>query len=468
MMRYRILMLTLTVLSVFALKAQTFDVDTILYNGDPTKFINIVFMGDGYTASQQTDFIADVTSSSNYLFNQAPWKQYKGCFNVFAIKVISLESGAKHPGTANDCSSASVPVSNPNNYFQSSFDNYGIHRLIIAQNSNLVYSVLAANFPNYDQALILVNSPYYGGSGGDYATLTTDAISNEVTVHELGHSFAGLADEYYAGDMYFAEKPNMTQESNSTLVKWKNWVGSSGVGVNAYCCGGESASWFKPHTNCKMEYLGFPYCKVCSQTIIEKIHDLASPIVSYSPINLSVQSSDQFVDFELTEVMEILPNTLKTNWKVDGISVASNVTLLHLDQTLLANGNHNVSVSVEDTTSLLRVDNHISVHLSTIIWNLNKSSAGFNVLSKENEINLSMYPNPSNGQMNLSMNLEKSSDVTLQLMTSEGKVLETYFTNKLIESPFSMEINVSQLSSGSYKMLFSIDGIQHIESFVKE
>ena len=100
---------------------------------------------------------------------------------------------------------------------------------------------LAKNFPNYDQVCILANTPYYGGSGGSYATTTLNTASNEIYAHEIGHSFAALSDEYYAGDGYAGERVNMTKETNPLLVKWKNWMNINGIGIYQHCCGGNSA-----------------------------------------------------------------------------------------------------------------------------------------------------------------------------------------------------------------------------------
>ncbi|WP_309642148.1 M64 family metallopeptidase [Flavobacterium sp.] len=269
------------------INAQVFDVATIQSSGDPNKFINLVIMGDGYTDTEQDAFLDTASNISNYLFSISPWSQYKNYFNVYAIKVISPESGVKHANTASDCSGYFTAISNPTNYFGTRYDGYGIHRLTIVTNTTRITNVLAANFPNYDQVFIVGNSPEYGGSGGAYAVFSANAASNEIAAHEIGHSFAGLADEYYAGDQYFAEKINMTQQSDPLLIKWKNWVGTNGIGIQNYCCGGNSNLWFKPTSNsCKMEQLNLPYCSVCKEGIIEKIHSLVNPIVSYTPVTV--------------------------------------------------------------------------------------------------------------------------------------------------------------------------------------
>lgn len=309
---------------ITGVKAQVFEVDTLQYKGDISKYINIVIMGDGYTSTQQDSFLLAANNLSTYLLSLSPWVNYTNYFNVFAIKVISTESGISHPGTATDVTEPVFPVSAVNNYFNTTYDYGGIHRLVVPQNSTKIANVLASNFPNYDQVLIIANSTYYGGSGGAVATSTINSSSAEITAHEIGHSFAGLADEYYAGDGYVAEKPNMTQQTDTSLVKWKNWLGYNGIGIYQHCCGGNSALWYKPSNNCKMQYLNSPYCSICKQTIVESIHHLVNPIVNYIPTNALINSPNQFLDFKLTELMLPNPNTLNIQWKLDAATISNN------------------------------------------------------------------------------------------------------------------------------------------------
>ena len=99
-------------------------VDTLINNGNKNNRINLVFMGDGYTASQQSQFIADVNTIVNKLFITAPFNRYTNFFNVYAIRISSVESGADHPNTAADCSSATpqVPNATVNTMLGATFD----------------------------------------------------------------------------------------------------------------------------------------------------------------------------------------------------------------------------------------------------------------------------------------------------------------------------------------------------------
>lgn len=450
--------------------AQICQVDTLQYKGDANKYINIVILGDGYTTAEQNTYISNATNLFSYLFTQIPWSQYVNYFNVFAIRVISPESGAKHPNTAPDCYMASplVPFSNPNTYLGCSFDAYNIHRLVVPFNVSNIVNILASNFPNYDQILIIANSPYYGGSGGSYATSTTEESSPEITAHEIGHSFAGLADEYYAGDVYAGEKPNMTQETNPALVKWVNWMSYNGIGIYQHCCGGNSALWYKPHNYCKMQFLGEPYCSVCTEAIIENIHSLVNPVVSYSPTTSVISSPDQYIEFKLTELMEPTNNTLNIQWVLDGITVSTNVDSVQIDQTPLTIGMHTLTVTVVDTTELLRVDNHSSIHFSTITWTINKTNTGIELLSKDNKIIFSVYPNPSGNFLDVSLQLEKKSKLSLQIVSLEGKFIQQLTDETLVDGKYSKNFNIEHLMNGTYVLVLNISGVLYTKTFIKQ
>ncbi len=356
---------------VYQSMAQVFPTELIHTSGSTFNNINVVIMGDGYTAAEQSKFITDATSVKDYLLAQKPYSQYVNYMNVTAVKVVSLESGAKHPNNTPECPS-DHPASNPNNYFGSTFDYAGIHRLLYVTSQAAVYDVLAANTPDYDIVYVLVNTPFYGGGGGNFGVGSTNASANEVALHELGHSFGGLADEYYYGGPYvFGESPNRTLESDPLLVKWKNWVGTDNIGVFNYCCGN---IWYKPtNATCKMELLGPEYCNVCKETIIERFHDIVHPLESFIPATPSVNISNPILDFKLTKLKLPIPNTLKITWNLNGVNLPNGTDSLSIVQANLPANNSILKVFVEDTTPSLRVNNHSIVHLDSAVWTIIKN-----------------------------------------------------------------------------------------------
>jgi len=437
------LLLLLFVTSAFA---QTFDVETIKNAGDNDKRINMVILGDGYTASELTDFETDAANFVSALFGQSPFSEYSDYFNVHIIKVISNESGANHPGTATDEGSYNVPVSTVDNYFGSTYDGFGSHRLLYAPNYSLIISVLADNFPEYDQALILVNSPYYGGSGGEFPVTSTGTSANEIAIHEIGHSLVNLKDEYYPGDYYAEEGINMTQETDPSLVKWTNWIGSNGVDIYQYCTTGSCASWYRPHQTCKMRYLGYPFCAVCKEGIIEKIHDLVSPVDSFSPTNLSIETSTFPVSFNVS-LINPSTNTLETIWTLNGTTHSTDVDMISILEADVNNGLNSLSVAITDNTSLQRIDSHETIHVTTVTWSIDNTTLGItDITAEENQFSISLYPNPTNNAFYVKFDSFNSSNVRLELTSMDGKqVLSTR-----LESGITNTIHLNQQAAGLY------------------
>ena len=449
-----------------SVQSQVFDVDTILYRGSSNKYINIVLLSDGYQASELDKFISDAESFKDDFLLERPFNEYQSHFNFFAIKVPSNESGASHPGTANDVTEPAHPISVVDNYFGSRFDVSGIHRLLVAQKVNKIAGVLVSNFPAYDQVVVLVNSPYYGGSGGIYATGSVGVNANELVLHELGHSFTGLADEYYAGDGFAREDINMTRQTDPTLVKWKNWYGDNAIGIYQHCCGGNSAQWYRPHQNCKMRYLGAPFCSVCVEGTIEKIHQLSPPLIDYSPENSTVSVTEFPVNFGLNLIKPI-PNTLQVEWYIDNEPFARLVDLIKVYEEDIHLGTSSVTVNIVDTTTLLRVDNHETIHIRTVTWTIESLSTGlFDIRSDEATYNIELYPNPVSKDI---LNIKVDSDQlkTIDIIVYDMSGTEISSKSKIDNKALTLE--VGSFSNGIYVIEFASEG-KKIASrkFVKE
>ncbi|WP_396603110.1 M64 family metallopeptidase [Algibacter sp. R77976] len=438
------------------LSAQIFDVEPIKISGDDDKRISLVIMGDGYTSSELDTFITDATNFTNSMFNESPLKEYAEYFNVYAIKVISNESGADHPGTGSTYHETywPVPITTVDTFFNATFDAFGNHFLLFyeidgnyANNTEAkILSVLADNFPAYDQALILVNSPYYGGSGGTFPMASTGASSDEIAIHELGHSLFDLKDEYYPGDLLAAEAVNMTHADNINNPKWSNWVGTNTIGVYQHTCtSGDCSNWYKPNTSCKMEVLNNPFCSVCKEGIIEKIHSLVSPIDAYTPDN-TVDDPTFPLDFQL-DLIKPDPNTLESEWTLNSQSFASNVDSVAILETDLVNGANTLTTIIHDNSPLLRVDNHESFHVYTVTWTINYSSLGVDAIeSKESNYNISLYPNPTRNILNIEFESNSISNLKVEIISIDGKrIKKTRLSN--LES---QQIDISNLSQGVY------------------
>ncbi|WP_103069667.1 T9SS type A sorting domain-containing protein [Aquimarina sediminis] len=442
--------------------SQVFDQEVIFSSGAIEDRINIVILGDGYQSSELAKFITDASNMTNSLFSESPYKEYKEYFNVYAIKVPSNESGVTHPGTATDVTEPDHPVSSVDNYFGSTFDYYNIHRLLVATNQTAITTVLANNFPNYDAVMILANSPYYGGSGGAYAVSSLEASAEQIMIHELGHSFGGLSDEYYAGDIYAAENINITKETNPALVKWKNWIGQKEIGIYQHCCGGESASWYRPHENCKMRFLNAPFCAVCVEGTIEKIHSLTSPIVSYSPDNTSPIEDLGAMDFEVSLINPI-PNTLNVSWQLNQ-EVVGNQTSIKITKGELIEGNNELQVIVTDNTSLLRVNNHETIHFNAVLWNITLHDGDVDTIDER--VEFSIFPNPAKDFLSIQLGTENKESFSVKIVDFLGKTLISKDVTNVNDI---INIDTSSISKGAYLLKFKFEnGLSFSRKIIKE
>ncbi len=357
-------------------------VDTLINNGNKNNRINLVFMGDGYTLAQQSQFISDVNTIVNKLFITAPFNRYTNFFNVYAIKVVSAESGCDHAHTAGDCGSANPQVPNAvvNTMLGAQFDYGGIHRLLYCTNTTNINSILNSYAPFYDKALIVVNTPFYGGSGGTFPTCSVEGNSAEIMIHELGHSFAGLGDEYGGTSCGGTEKPNCTQETNPALIKWKNWIPNGLViptpaGTNCtsiglyqganYC----NTTWYRPKCNCKMNQLNNAFCEVCSQEFVYCISNGINLIESTTPANSTLTLSNGQSQTFNASVVAPIPNSLYITWKMDNNIADVNTTSFTLNGTNISTGMHTLILTVSDTSSLSKK----LMAQYTTVWTITKT-----------------------------------------------------------------------------------------------
>ncbi|WP_452232516.1 M64 family metallopeptidase [Lacinutrix sp. MEBiC02595] len=440
----KLLLITLLVFNLQLVFSQIFDVQKIKDSGDDDKRINLVILSEGYQTSELSQFEIDATSFMNDLFADEPFASYENYFNVHIVKVISTESGAAHSGTAADEASYTVPTQIVNNYFDTAYDSYDIHRLLYTENQGTIATVLAMNFPMYDQAMILVNSPYYGGSGGMFPIASTGQDGGEIAIHEIGHSFADLKDEYYPGDMLAAEAINMTQQTDPTLVKWKNWIGINNIGIYPYAASGTAATWNRPHEFCKMRYLGYPFCSVCKEGIIEKIHSLVSTIDSYTPTEATISNPSFPLGFQINTIPTLTTNTLENTWTLNSTSFATNVDALNLLESDLNAGTNNLTAVVHDATTLINIDGHESIHVATVSWTIDNTLGIQDVVA--NDFSLTMYPNPANNVVHFKLENTLANTVIVKIASMDGKEVKTINLTNNQNTP----IDISALSQGLY------------------
>jgi hypothetical protein len=192
-------------------------------NGEPRDKVDLLLMGDGYTAAEMEKWHRDARRMSEMLFAQPPFKEHRRDFNVWAIDTPADESGVARP-------SDGVYRRSP---LGAAYDALGSERYVLTTDNRHLREIAAA--APYEFIEIVVNDRKYGGGGifNLYATVAADnAFTPYVFVHEFGHHFAGLADEYYTSDVAYGSpqdrpepwEPNATADPKAE--KWKDLIAS--------------------------------------------------------------------------------------------------------------------------------------------------------------------------------------------------------------------------------------------------
>ncbi|NOY95501.1 MAG: peptidase [Chlorobi bacterium] len=259
------------------------NIDKILDNGKPEKKVDMVILAEGYTQQEKGDFIEDVKRLIDRFFTEPPYDEEKNNFNVYAVFAPSLESGTDMPREKiykNTC-------------FNSTFNTFDLPRYLTSSDIKTIYD--AAAVVPYDQIYLLVNTTRYGG-GAFYNYLNVCSSDNELSenifLHEFGHGFAGLGDEYYSSEVAYEDfynpdiepwEPNLT-----TLVdfghKWKDMVIDSipiptprkskfSKGVGVFEGGGYmNKGMYSPMMDCRMKSNQAKYfCPACQKAIRDVI-----------------------------------------------------------------------------------------------------------------------------------------------------------------------------------------------------
>jgi len=186
-------------------------------NGEPSHKIDLLILGDGYVASERSKFEKDARKMMEALFSQEPFKTRRKDFNVWGLCPASNESGISRPSTGQHRRS---PLG-------CSYDAFGSERYVLTYENKAFRDI--ASFAPYDYVQILVNEKTYGG-GGIYGLYSTISADNEfapyIFVHEFGHHFTGLADEYYTSDVAYqssGERPEPWEPNATANPQHPKW-----------------------------------------------------------------------------------------------------------------------------------------------------------------------------------------------------------------------------------------------------
>lgn len=195
----------------------------IRVSGPSQQKVDLLIVGDGYTAAEMPKFEASARKLADHLFATSPFKERASDFNVWALALPTAESGVSRPSTG-------VHHASP---LGTRYDIFGSERYVLTTDNRALREL--AQYAPYEFIEILVNNETYGG-GGIFGQFSTAAANNDwanyLFVHEFGHHFAGLADEYYTSPVAYQSgtarpepwEPNATALRDPANLKWKRFV----------------------------------------------------------------------------------------------------------------------------------------------------------------------------------------------------------------------------------------------------
>ena len=237
----------------------------LLQSGSPQEKIDVVIVAEGYTAEEMDMFYADAKVAMEAILKHEPFGQYKDSFNFIAVALESQDSGVSVPGEGEWKNTA----------LKAHFNTFYMDRYLTTLRLKNMHDRLCG--VPYEHIVILANTDTYGG-GGIYNsyTLTTahHPAFKPVVVHEFGHSFAGLADEYYYDDQYveyYYPGIEPWEQNITTLAdfdsKWNDMLDKGEAELHEGA-GYQSKGVYRPAIDCRMHTnRAENFCPVCQRAL---------------------------------------------------------------------------------------------------------------------------------------------------------------------------------------------------------
>ena len=457
---------------------------------------NIVLLMDGYSITDSALARANATTIYNGFINAEFWKEYYNNYNWVAVISPSPTSGVNtvYPPYTNSCVNQGYPlITDKNPLYGSTFNYGGLCRLLYATNTATIQSVLTNYFPQgVKQTMIIANTPYYGGSGGTYATGSMNSQSLLIMLHEIGHSYAKLADEYegYAtfrnpppsGGYYYRAwangdnaKPNIDTARTFNRSKYKLymnpslsfkwWPNSSGGSGANDLTAFEGAAYYSPaaannfnygvnnganpttlrfNGNSLMQSLSINVNGVTKQCPLYAINYEAHLYSFYSTLpttkwlasSTSTTDTIKYPNYP-TVVKQLTSTKLKEEWKVNGVVISNPATYTY------PFGNSTITYTLKDTSWQTKnlqgnspyVYNYYTLPTLTRTWNYKRPNIVVPPVIDSCKIDSFSVSSTVAKKINISFVPCKKSGVTYQVQVMKftlAGVQQTGWTNKSV------------------------------------
>ncbi|MEU9607313.1 M64 family metallopeptidase [Streptomyces sp. NPDC048057] len=363
-------------------------VTKLVDNGATDDRLDIVVVGDGYTAAELPQFHTDAKEIWAQTSAVEPYTTYEGMFNIWAVDAVSNESGV-----SGDPDRATVRDTAVGSYFWCG----EIERLLCVDQVKLDRYVAKA--PEADLVIVLANSTKYGGAGYNepsptlgYEGIATasagNAKSGQVAIHETGHSLGKLADEYfypgYPGyEQYTGPEPgdsNISTLSAADIaaqrVKWHRWLGETspdGGAVGAYEGGGYFVKGLnRPTDNSMMRSVDKPFNLPGVEAMIAGFYRHAQPLTAVTPADSTLRVRNT-AKADVVKLAGQGTKQLTVRWYLDGKEVRrlagrTQIRVAEVARYLVDRRTHTLTVTAEDRTASVRDPKVAATMKSAVNW----------------------------------------------------------------------------------------------------
>lgn len=354
-------------------------VETIVDSGDPSNRYDIVFVGDAYTADQIEDYRRDVRAATDTFFAVEPFASYRAYINIHRIDVVSNESGVRGVGEPEK---------------DTAFKTREGDFIRLRGDRGAVNDVVADFAPDADAIVCLSRDARGGTSFGKicFAGAARVSAGSDIVTHELGHTIAGLADEYSqsgaeippfllkAGE--FIGRPlarlagfkfqNATARTGRRSIPWRHWIedstplptplGSGEVGLfeGAFYL---DENFYRPEETCLMRE-GRDFCAVCKEALILALEEEVVPF--------SVRHGEESGGARLT-LNSFAPDRVRARWFLRKTEVARGVSELFLKPSDLTRSKVELRLEVQDGNRAVRRDDRREL-VEAFTWTLRRRS----------------------------------------------------------------------------------------------
>ena len=359
-----------------------YEIDALVESGPPRDRINVAILGDGYTATERSEFEGDAQAISDALIGTSPFKEHADLFNIRTIWTPSNESGAgydcNHGNADDDCVQKFRDTP-----FETTFvipalgDQYDFptdditDRVAMPLQLAKIYEL--ASLAHYDEIILISNTDKFSGFAGLYIAVVTNYDDRdrfvETAVHEVGHTLGLLGDEYTNPiDPCMDNEPAIPLPANigrleGDAVKWDEWFsGDTPIPTPSYLSHRHDVGAFqgayncdhlvRPADNCKMNSSREEFCSICAEQMVRRFY-AEVPTATSDPATVSVDR-DRGVTLSVP-VRQQSRHRYTVEWTVDGEPFGSDFDSITLrDDDLSGDDWTTVTATVRNDTEFIR------------------------------------------------------------------------------------------------------------------